>query len=131
MTKMSASLVVKFSAVLLIASLFFVGCAPSIGVFIENKTSDNFRIGGPNGRHVKIGEIVFYTNLDNENYRTASTELWRSYGCITVLNLEVIAEINGYLERAVVTINESDTYDPVYTATSSHFSLDASTAPCP
>ena len=130
MTKLSASLVVKIFTVLLMASLFLVSCAPSIAVFIENKTSDNFRIGGAQGRHVKPGQVVFYTNLDNDNVNLALVELWRSYGCITVLKLSVIAEVTDNLQRTVVTVTESDTYDPVYTATSSHFAIDASTLPC-
>jgi len=63
MTKLSASLVVTLSLVLFMSSLFSVSCAPSISVFIENKTSDTFRIGGPEGRHVKPGQIVFFTNV--------------------------------------------------------------------
>jgi len=135
MAKLSASLVVKSFFVLLISSLFFVSCAPSISVFIENKTSDNFRIGGPKGRHVKLGEIVFFTNLsydrDNINNMVASVQLWRAKACLTVLNVEIRTDPDTNLLRSVVTITESDTYDPIFTATSSLFDIGASISDCP
>ena len=135
MTKPSASLVVKSFVVLFISSLFFVSCAPSISVFIENKTSDNFRIGGPEGRHVKPGEIVFFTNLsyglDNIDNMVASVQLWRAQACLTVLTVEIRTDPDTNLLRSVVTITESDTYDPIFTATSSLFDIGASISDCP
>ena len=125
----------KLSVVLLMSLLFSVSCAPSISVFIENKTSDNFRIGGPEGRHVKPGQIVFFTNLsydlDNSDNMRASVQLWRAKACLTVLNVEIITNPESNILRSVVTITESDTYDPIFTATSSIFDISPRISDCP
>ncbi len=112
---------------LIIILFLFLGCEGSTGIFIYNMADDNFRVGGPNGNHVKPGEEKFLTTLTPTN-SSYSVELWRSYGCVAVLNVNAIVE-EGKFHSATVTIHEADS--PPFMASVNSASISASTAHCP
>ena len=126
MSKMQFSSYVKLLP-LIIISILILGCEGSTGIFIHNMADDNFRVGGPNGNHVKPGEEKFLTTLTPTN-SSYSVELWRSYGCVAILNVNAIVE-KGKFHSATVTIYEADS--PPFLASINSASVSASTAHCP
>jgi len=108
MAKVRFSWALKLSLVLVLSSFLLMSCSRErqLGVFIENRTSDNFRIGGPDGPHVKTDEIKFLTTL-TETENTYSVQLWRSYGCIAVIYLSgTITKDTTVLAKATAIIYE-------------------------
>lgn len=108
MAKIRLSWALKLSLVLVLSSFLLMSCTRErqLSVFIENRASDNFRIGGPEGQHIKPGEIKFLTTL-TETDNSYTLQLWRSSGCLTGI---YITAIIGYdttpLARATAIIYE-------------------------
>jgi hypothetical protein len=134
MTTSKYSLRILLCIVLVVSSLLIIGCEGSyISVYIENLSSDNFRLGGPNGPHISPGEQKFLCSLYQKKsgeQLSYSVELWRSYGCVVVLSVTgIIGGESPPFDSALVTI--IDHGDPPFLATVNHPAVGASTAHCP
>lgn len=134
MIKSGFYLRIMLSIVLVLSSFLVIGCAGQkyISVFIENLSSDNFRIGGPDGPHIKPGEQKFLCSLyqsKSDERLSYEVELWRSYGCVAVLSVSgIIGGNSPSFDTALVTI--IDYGDPQLIATVNHPAVGASTANC-
>jgi hypothetical protein len=131
MKKYGLSLLLKTSLFLVLFSSMFSSCqtGPYLSVFIENNTSDNFRIGGPLGAHIYPGEIKFLTTLTDKE-SNFDVELWRANTCQVVLYLASVVILNEATMAIDSTVTIHDSTSPIFRCTVNNHFLVAHIGPC-